>query len=290
MKMGFGFGGFGGGFGSSNTFSMKKSMNSFAVDECEDALDGCEDSDDYEEEGCKGKKSAAFDSAFSSAFSDDDEGVDEECLASAFAADCDDDDDWCMAEAAGAPPPPPMAAAPMMMQSRSRRGPPPPRPPPKVGKANAARVSRGSMVDRLQKTVEVKAPKRDPSQHVTVTVVIYNTVAGGVPSSEDVQAAVADMDALYAACGWTGQLAEEGADFMKAELTVADALTIAEKVATQPYKPDSLAPENGDVFPTATPLQPLQANLLPETRDPSPPKKVKRTIFQRFLQAGKAIL
>merc|ERR1719262_1533985 len=106
--------------------------------------------------------------------------------------------------------------APMMQQSLGlRRGPPPPRPPPKVGKANAARVSRGSMVDRLQKTVEVKAPKRDPSQHVTVTVVIYNTVAGGVPSSEDVKAAVDDMEALYASCGWTGRLASEGADFMK---------------------------------------------------------------------------
>merc|ERR1719326_1207712 len=84
-------------------------------------------------------------------------------------------------------------AAPPMAMARSRRSaaaPPPARP--KVGSANAARVSRGSMADKVGKTVEVKAPKRDPDQHVTVTVVIYNTVAGGVPSAEDVKAAVED--------------------------------------------------------------------------------------------------
>jgi huntingtin len=99
----------------------------------------------------------------------------------------------------------------------------------------------------------VKAPTRDARQHVTVTVVIYNTVAGGVPGFEDVAAAVADMDALYASCGWTGALASEGANFMKSELTVGDALKIADKVAAQPYKPDNMAPENGDLFPTAAP-------------------------------------
>merc|ERR1712094_113234 len=89
------------------------------------------------------------------------------------------------------------------------------------------------------------------AQHVTVTVVIYNTVAGGVPGFEDVAAAIADMDALYASCGWTGALASQGADFMKSELTVADALKIADKMAAQPYKPNSLAPQGGDIFPTA---------------------------------------
>merc|ERR1719160_2104071 len=95
------------------------------------------------------------------------------------------------------------------------------RPPaPKVGRANAARVSRGSMVDRVDKTVEITQPKRDPAQHVTVTVVIYNTVAGGVPSAEDVKAAIDDMESLYASCGWKGRLASEGAAFMKKELTM----------------------------------------------------------------------
>ena len=122
--------------------------------------------------------------------------------------------------------------------------------PPRRGKASAARVSRGSQVDTWQ-GLSAKTPKRDAHQHVTVTVVIYNTVAGGVPGFEDVAAAIADMDALYASCGWTGALASQGADFMKSELTVADALKIADQVAAQPYKPDSLTPQGGDIFPTA---------------------------------------
>merc|ERR1719199_1436143 len=123
-------------------------------------------------------------------------------------------------------------------------------PEPRKAKASAARVSRGSQADTWQ-GLSVKAPKRDARQHVTVTVVIYNTVAGGVPSPEDVAAAVNDMDALYASCGWTGALASEGANFMKSELTVGDALKIVDKMAAQPYKPNSLAPQGGDIFPTA---------------------------------------
>merc|ERR1719181_1193268 len=122
------------------------------------------------------------------------------------------------------------------------------KPPPKKGTANAARVSRGSLHDTWQ-GLGVKAPKRDGSQHVTVTVVIYNTVAGGVPGVEDVKAAIDDMEALYRACGWKGRLADDGANFMKSELTVNDALTIANKVATQPYAPDSLEPAGGGAFP-----------------------------------------
>merc|ERR550514_1903943 len=124
----------------------------------------------------------------------------------------------------------------------------------RVGKANAARVSRGSMVDKLDATVKVKAPVRDPGQHVTVTVVIYNTVAGGVPSVEDVKAAVEDMESLYASCGWKGRLADDGAGFMKKDLTVKDALTIQEKLVTQPYVPPAGAiglVQGGDVFPSS---------------------------------------
>ena len=96
-------------------------------------------------------------------------------------------------------------------------------------------------------------PVRDPQQHVTVTVVIYNTVAGGVPSVEDVRAAVDDMEQLYASCGWTGALASGGADFMKKELTVKDAMGISEKLATQPYVPPAASNlvVGGDVFPTS---------------------------------------
>merc|ERR1712167_60200 len=124
---------------------------------------------------------------------------------------------------------------------------------PKVGTANAARVSRGSMVDKLNKTVKIAKPTRDPSQHVTVTVVIYNTVAGGVPSMEDVKAAVDDMEQLYASCGWKGRLAEQGADFMKEELTVKNVMDISEKLTTQPYVPpvEQNIVVGGNVFPTS---------------------------------------
>merc|ERR1719198_2931232 len=146
------------------------------------------------------------------------------------------------------------AAPPMAMAARRRSAAAPPPARPKVGSANAARVSRGSMADKVGKTVEVKAPKRDPDQHVTVTVVIYNTVAGGVPSAEDVKAAVEDMEQLYASCGWKGNLADTGAEFMKKELTVKDAVDIATKLATQPYVPPAGEiglVQGGNVFPTS---------------------------------------
>merc|ERR1719473_784388 len=110
------------------------------------------------------------------------------------------------------------------------------------------------MVDKVDKTVKVAKPTRDPGQHVTVTVVIYNTVAGGVPSEEDVKAAVEDMEQLYASCGWKGKLASDGADFMKKELTVKDTLDIAAKLTSQPYVPPAGAVGlvvGGDVFPTS---------------------------------------
>merc|ERR1719399_2605639 len=151
--------------------------------------------------------------------------------------------------------PSPPAPPPMMAATLARRRAPSARAPPPIGRANAARVSRGSMVDKLDATVKVKAPMRDPSQHVTVTVVIYNTVAGGVPSVDDVRAAVDDMEKLYASCGWKGRLASAGADFMKKELTVKDAMGISTKLATQPYVPpagEAGLVVGGDAFPTST--------------------------------------
>lgn len=87
------------------------------------------------------------------------------------------------------------------------------------------------------------------SEHVTVTVVLYNTVTGGVPSEEDVAAAIDDLEALYAACGAEGRLADDTFDFMKKELTVKDMADIKTKVSTQPYKPPPAAVANADIFP-----------------------------------------
>merc|ERR1712054_308403 len=119
---------------------------------------------------------------------------------------------------------------------------------PKRGKATAARVSRGSEVDTW-KGLTVKKPQRNSAEHVTVTVVIYNTVAGGVPNEEDVARAVEDMEELYKQCAWSGKLADAGADFMKQELTVADIMKIEQKVVTQPYTAPSVRVVGFDAFP-----------------------------------------
>merc|ERR1719335_1861833 len=74
---------------------------------------------------------------------------------------------------------------------------------PRSGVANAARVSQGSEHD-VWSGLSVKDPERHSSEHVTITVVVYNTVADGVPSIEDVAAAVDDLEALYAACSAEG--------------------------------------------------------------------------------------
>ena len=51
--------------------------------------------------------------------------------------------------------------------------------------------------------------KRHPSERITVTVVIYNAVQGGVPSEQDVIAAIDDMERLYLSCsGGSGHLAD----------------------------------------------------------------------------------
>jgi len=120
-----------------------------------------------------------------------------------------------------------------------------------VGTANAARVSRGSEVSGASMVgVKNKEPKRDPGQHVTVTIVLYNTVVGGVPSMRDVAAAIEDMEQLYAACAWSGKLSEKGADFMKSELTITEAAEITKKITTQPYTaPKCAVVQNANVFP-----------------------------------------
>jgi len=118
-----------------------------------------------------------------------------------------------------------------------------------VGVARAARVSRGSEHD-IWSGLSVQKPMRYPSEHVTVTVVLYYTVAGGVPSQKDVVAAIDDLEALYAACGTTSCLAEDKFDFMKHELSATDMVDIKTKLTTQPYVPPSMKVLEADVFPS----------------------------------------
>jgi hypothetical protein len=96
------------------------------------------------------------------------------------------------------------------------------------GTSNAARVSKGEVYGHHE-PLTIKHPVRNKDEHVTVTIVCYNVVAGGVPSKDDVIATVEDMEALYDACGESGRLADDAFDFMKSELTVADAVDVAVK-------------------------------------------------------------
>lgn len=115
-----------------------------------------------------------------------------------------------------------------------------------VGTCTAARVSRGSEYD-VWPGLSVQAPERHGSEHVTLTVVMYNTVKGGVPSAEDVAAAVDDLEALYKSCSENGFLADDLMNFMKEELKVADMTSIAAKLSFQPPAPVVV---NHDVFPS----------------------------------------
>lgn len=120
------------------------------------------------------------------------------------------------------------------------------------GTANAARVSRGTEVGTWN-GLSLKSPIRNPGEHITITVVNYFTIAGGVPSDSDVCAAIDDMEQLYASCNATGRLAEGTFDFMKDELTVNDVVDIGAKLKTQPppaFQPPSVPVTNFDQFPS----------------------------------------
>ena len=102
----------------------------------------------------------------------------------------------------------------------------------KDGISNAARVSRGS--DAGEHTpLKVESPERNAAEHVTVTVVFYNTVAGGVPKQTDVVAAIDDMETLLKGCADNGRLRDSKFDFMKNPLDVVDVSTIVTKIVVE---------------------------------------------------------
>ena len=119
------------------------------------------------------------------------------------------------------------------------------------GKSSAARVSRGTEVEEKQWSgLSVKEPTRNDSECITITCVMYNVCQGGVPTEEDVAAAIDDLEAMYRSCEDNGNLAdEEKFDFMKSELTVNDTVQIAKKIKTQPpSKPQGIF--NWSSFPS----------------------------------------
>jgi len=65
-----------------------------------------------------------------------------------------------------------------------------------IGTSNSARVSLGSYYDCNYKLPKSKF-ERDPDSHGTITVTMYYTVVGGIPSEEDIMLAITDMNTLY---------------------------------------------------------------------------------------------
>lgn len=110
---------------------------------------------------------------------------------------------------------------------------------PVQGTSNAARVSRGTQED-VYHGVANRSMLRDPSQHGTITVTMYYTVAGGVPSPADIKSAVDDLDLLYKACPSDKRLVD--CSEVTAELTVKAMQDVHQKVTTEPYKPASSMP------------------------------------------------
>ena len=97
--------------------------------------------------------------------------------------------------------------------------------------------------------LDARNPNRNETEHITITIVSYFTIAGGVPSEDDVVAAIDDMESLYASCTAKGNLADSTFDFMKDELTVKDSNDI-EKILTQPaFVPANVAVTDHSVFP-----------------------------------------
>ncbi len=78
------------------------------------------------------------------------------------------------------------------------------------GQSNAARISRGSASETGQKApIDTKSMTRDPEQHITITVVIYNTIEGlTIPTEEDIKNAIAELEGFYASCTKTQFLSE----------------------------------------------------------------------------------
>jgi len=97
------------------------------------------------------------------------------------------------------------------------------------GKSSAARVSKGSFVDEWD-GLTIQEPKRHPNEHCTATIVMYYTCNGGVPTDEDIIAAIDDIEELYRGIEGNGQLSDNQFDFMKSELTVKDAIDISKKI------------------------------------------------------------
>lgn len=165
---------------------------------CDDLLDMSTEYNSYQDAACEEEGAFEFDEDDS-----DMEGLEEEggkkCKKSCIESDSDEEDDEEERGEISAP--------------KSEK---------KVGTANAARVSVGTEQDTWgglkEQLKEERELKRHSSEHVTITVIFYYTVIGGVPAEEDVIRAIDDLELMYAACDGSGKLGEAAFNFMKSEL------------------------------------------------------------------------
>lgn len=78
--------------------------------------------------------------------------------------------------------------------------------PDSFGASSAARVSMGANTEEVYTPLEMKTFVRHESQHITVTMTMYYAVTGGVPTTQDVQKAIDDLNHLYRQCQVTTRL------------------------------------------------------------------------------------
>jgi hypothetical protein len=120
------------------------------------------------------------------------------------------------------------------------------------GFSQAARVSRGSEMD-VWNGVKHKTPKRQAGSRVTITVTLYQTIRGGVPTEEDVNRAIDDIDALYKSCEECKHLAnapELTVDISKCQQAANNTLSAINKSVYAPYVPPIYPPPLGG-FPVS---------------------------------------
>ena len=87
----------------------------------------------------------------------------------------------------------------------------------------------GDTVESNWKGLTTKNWERHPYYRITLTLTMYYTVQGGVPTHEDIAAAINDLDKLYEDCTTVGKLATVGP---------AEGLTDAEPMdATLEFQP-----------------------------------------------------
>ena len=99
------------------------------------------------------------------------------------------------------------------------------------GRSSVARVSIGSTSGTTAPLVQ-KNPQRNKHEHITVTIIRYHVVEGGVPTAEDAKRATQEMDRFYKVLD-AGNLADIAFDFVKTDMSASDVAAVARSVHTK---------------------------------------------------------